>query len=739
MPSQPTNIAEQLGLEPTGSSTLRMLSKDLDAPAGAEDAPSPGKPPGRGFTVSERPRIEGLPGERGLAGYVWVLLGVALLLRLAIGWLGPLSHPEQAHTDQTQAEQAVASVMLQHQRFARPISAEDAEQLTDAYHMPTDAAEASARIELAALAPAPLLKPAEPAAPDPLAFELDAPVSEPPGPRLVDEVYLSPVMPTLHAAVLHAGLDERALLLMNLVAGLLCVGVAYAVGSAVSGRPGFGLAAAAIFAVHPGAIAAGLTLSATMPLTLAVLACLYGFTRIKGGGLPAACIGGLCGGVGVLIHPAAAVVVVLGAAYRVLVRAPHQTRRFVWGAAAAGVLSAGVVPTLWVMRNHQIGAGYTLGGGSTGDLVWGRAAQLAHPGLVADEAAQRFWSDLHRLDTTPEAQRLRLIDGLEAVDHRTPLLSPTEALQAAETTLRAQPIKVGLSLAAKPLRVLLMHSMKPTSQSMGVPHDDDGLLAGFIHPAAAGVTGSAPQGGLGLVGDAWIGLNAVLGLAACVGLMFAVLRRHYRLAWLSVGLLLLWPAAGPLSAGESFRLVLLPLQGVLALGFLLPARPRVKRGRARRARRTAAVPLPEPEPDAGFTLGPRAIGPLPASTDADAAEHPPLDPRVEKKPRPAPRALCEVVPELGVPDTTEAHPVGRRLTSAPTPTARPVPADGTRPQPARVAGPAASVPTLAQAPAARPTPPVLPAAGVHPPAVVPVLPAAGASVPRLTPRHPPAA
>ena len=178
----------------------------------------------------------------------------------------------------------------------------------------------------------------------------------PDGKGLVPETYHLPGYAAVLASIQRMGLPEYSVLALQAALSAMGAVLACIVGMKLLGSKTAGVIAAAIFALHPGAISTSNLVTPETLLTVLVLAGLAfaaGVCKGKGLGLGSSLGAGVCLGLAALVQPVALLIGPLVALWTLI--ADFKLRTLI---TAIILLVISLSPAaMWVGRNHSVGFG----------------------------------------------------------------------------------------------------------------------------------------------------------------------------------------------------------------------------------------------------------------------------------------------------------------------------------------------------------------------------------------------
>ena len=484
--------------------------------------------------------------------YVGLIFGVALVLRLLIFAMGPMSDIDHAFTAQTPAQIELADNLAARQTFGLAAQPEGS-----------------------------------------LNQQLDTLRAERGGLKtvgdtdLVPEFYRAPGYPAV-LAVFHAtGLPLGWLLLLQCVVGAACVPLTYWLGRGMIGRKAPAALGAVVVALHPALLFSSAALSAD---TLAVALVLLGLAAVASAtrrDLRSCFGGGLALGAGALCTPVLGWLAPLVAAWMVVTQ-----RRFRSVALAAAVLlGAGLPVGGWAYRNLGQGLPAELSGQAAMDRYFGTVAAAEHPlaGPYAPGSTQTLLNELQ-------------IHARQPAQSDTPLLKLLE--QYSRERLNANRLGHAQAVFRTGAKSLALdHSLDAAYARLGLPYAPAGYAATLLgEPVASADDHDAVTA---WVVNAWVGGNALLVVGMLLGTAMMLWHRRFAgllLALTVTGYFLFYGSAG---GGETLRLPLIGFQGLLLAAIVAPAPTREKKPAKPRVRKiqklddehapTRNSPLPQPD------------------------------------------------------------------------------------------------------------------------------------------------
>lgn len=354
---------------------------------------------------------------------------------------------------------------------------------------------------------------------------------------LMPESFRTPGYPVFLAAVFSAVDDLRAVLLAQCVGGGLATALVVYVGCMVGLARRSALVAGFLWAVHPALVLFDNQLLTESFFNLGALVALAIACRSTGTG--GSLLSGLVLGLTGLVRP-------LGLAYLpATIAAGWGRQRRRWLAACCLAAIAVVPSVLWAARNRAAGEGFHVS--TVGDL-----------NLLFYSAAYTTAEERHEdwLTTWPDLVKQKEKDLSER-------LQPGEDVASAARKLGLAQMAERPGLAAKvhaksQLKLFVDHSGRDFALLLGQPYRESGLFSRLALGGEQQKEG-APVVQLVTVG-AWTLLNALIALAAAVGIVLALFRRNWRLLFVCVPTIVLFMAATGAVGLERFRLpMMLPL------------------------------------------------------------------------------------------------------------------------------------------------------------------------------------
>ena len=458
--------------------------------------------------------------------YLSLIFAVALALRLVVVTIGPLPDIDRAYTPQTPQQVLLAQHLADDKTFGVEMQAEGS--------LPAQIDEL--RRERGELKP----------------------VGET---GLIPEIYAAPGYPAVLSVFRAAGLPLTWLLLLQCVIGAACVPLVYQLALGLLHRKMPATLASVVVALHPALLITPATLAGD---TVVVALVLLGLAAVADAGqrdLRRAFGGGLALGAAALCAPILAWLAPLVAAWMVL-----SERRLRTVGLALVLLAGTALPVGgWVYRNLSHGLHADITARAAMDRLFGTVAAAEHPdrGPYAPQTADQLLTDFAAFIALPaqaEGDTITLLDrfGRERLNanHR----GHTDAI---------------LHSGAKQLA--LDHSLAEAYARFGIPYTAGGggyaaaLLGEPVDDAAASET-VTPR-----VIDAWVGLNALLVAGGALGLVMMLWHRRFAALTLVLtvaGYFVYVSAAG---GGETLRLPLIGVQGLLLAAVLTPGPVREKK------------------------------------------------------------------------------------------------------------------------------------------------------------------
>ena len=519
--------------------------------------------------------------------YLGLIFAIALILRLLLLTMGPLSDTTLAYTPQTPLQLELADNLAAHRTFGL------AAQPEDSLPRQLDALRAQ-RGELTTVGET----------------------------ALVPEFYQAPGYPAVLALFRATGLSLNLLLLLQCLAGAACTLLVYWLGRGIIGRKAPAALAAVVVALHPALLVSSATLAGD---TLAVALVLLGLAAVAHTtrrDLRSCFGGGLALGAAALLLPVLGWLSPLVAAWMVL-----SQRRIQSVLLAAAVLLGTALPVGgWIYRNVGHGLPAEISGQLANDRLFGSVAAAQNPlaGPYAPQSRQQLLDEFTTHAQQPAQQDRDTLHLLNQYGR--------EHLNAH----RADHLRAVLGPGSKQLG--LDHSLDAAYARLGLPYAPAGYAATLLGEPVATAQPDEPV--TEWVVNVWVALNALLLLGMALGTAMMLWHRRFAglLLCLTVtGYFVFYSSAG---GGETLRLPLIAVQGLLLAGLFAPAPPRTPRA-ARAAkpklrklekldddpRPGSHSPLPQPPseaPTAQPDLRRNAAGssPLWNSRDSDPAPTP---------------------------------------------------------------------------------------------------------------------
>jgi hypothetical protein len=350
------------------------------------------------------------------------------------------------------------------------------------------------------------------------------------------ESFRMPGYPAFLAAIMFCGGSIRSVLVVQCLLGslsaCLVAWLAQALGLSIRGAVVAGL----LWALHPGLLLYDVAIVPASLLNGGVILALFLAARLPA--LTGALVAGLLLGLTALVQPAALLYLPAALAFAW----PHTPYRMLAGFGL--IITAGLFPAWWLVRNQAVGEGWRLSSATESDLLYDTAARA-----VAEERRQDFSASrpalIAELTATLEA---RIGPGQDVVQ---------AARQLALEEIAARPGAV-TRVQLKSLALLLIgDSIDTAAAVLGRLGKSSGcftrLIRGDPAPMSAAWTELLPD-------ILWTTANALIALGALAGLLAAIRLRSWRLVVVGgVTSALLVIGAGS-AGGEELRLPnLLPL------------------------------------------------------------------------------------------------------------------------------------------------------------------------------------
>ena len=452
------------------------------------------------------------------AFYLGLVVAVAVVLRVLIVLIGPMGDIERAFTDSTAVELQLAQNLAERGSFG--------------------------------LAAQP---------PDSLEGRLDTLREErgslplPDAHGLRPETYRAPGYPLVLAIFTFTGLPLTLLLLGQCALGGAAVALTYGLAKVLARSKGVAMAAATLTALHPGLVVAAAVLDPLIILVTLVLTGLLAAASTGRVGVRGTAGGGVALGAAALFLPTLLWLAPLVAAWLAL----SERNLKAMGLAAALLVGAALPIGGWMVRNHSVGLDPRVAATPGVDRLFHAVARLDGPMEASAAAATRnaLLAELRTEGRLPRYADRSLFDAMDRLS-----AARLWERRAATWTLM-QDAAAGL---------LLDHSAERMHRVLGVEYIPAGAAERFLGrdtPRQA----EADPATRPLIA-AWVGLNAVLAVAAVLGATLLLIRRRVAAVVLAVvlGGLAWWiattQAGGP---SEAVRLILLPLQAMLVGGLCL--------------------------------------------------------------------------------------------------------------------------------------------------------------------------
>jgi 4-amino-4-deoxy-L-arabinose transferase-like glycosyltransferase len=354
---------------------------------------------------------------------------------------------------------------------------------------------------------------------------------------LMPEAFRTPGYPVFLAATFSVYNDIRAVILLQCLSGGVATVLVVYVACGLGLKRRSALVAGFLWAVHPALVMFdNLILTESLfnfgALVALALACR---TSRTGGSL----LSGLVVGLNALVRP-------LGLVYLPAVLAAgwgRQPRR--WLAAACLVIVAVVPSVLWAGRNRSMGEGFHVSTVGDLNLLFYSAAYTAAESRHEDWFDT--WPNLVKEQEAELAQRLQ--PGEDVVN---------AARRLALSEMAARPGIAAKVHAKSQVKLLVDHSGRDFALLLDQPYKETGLFSRLVLGGDQQKEGASTLQ-LAAVG-AWTLLNAVVALAAAVGLVVTLFRRDWRLFFVCLPTIFLFMAATGAVGLERFRLpMMVPL------------------------------------------------------------------------------------------------------------------------------------------------------------------------------------
>jgi len=390
---------------------------------------------------------------------------------------------------------------------------------------------------------------------------------------LIPETYHLPGYPAVLAAFQRMGLPEYSVLAFQAALSALGAMLACIVGMQLVQSKTAGVIAAALFALHPGAISTSNLVTPETLLTVLVLGGLaFAVTVCKGKGLGlGSSIGaGLCLGLAALVQPVALVIGPLVALWTFV--ADFKLRTLI---TAIILMVVSLCPAaLWVVRNHSVGFGPRY---SSEPMVHAWFYTSAYMNIDAHGGdPETEWAGV--VNTMVGDLAAGIQPGEDVVD--------AAGRMSIERIIESPELYLGV-LTEGSKRFFMSHSLSEVTHQVGLDETIDARpLEAMIQMFMGGQT---PQGHFLtiLLGAGWELLNIAMATGMVIGVLFLLVRRQYAAALLIIGASI-WFVMGTQFIGEErARLPLLALQAVAIATFFITAPPAVVKAKSERAEKKA--------------------------------------------------------------------------------------------------------------------------------------------------------
>jgi len=468
--------------------------------------------------------------------YIGLIFGIALVLRLLVVMMGPMFDLENAYTELTPHQAALAENLATDRAFG--LEAQPADTLT----AELDTLRAQ-RGELTTIE----------------------------GTTLHPEFYASPGYPAVLWVMNLTGLSWAWLLVIQCLLGAACVPVVYRVGLGVIGRKMPATLAAAVVALHPALILAPATLAADTIVVLLVLLGLFGVAHAEQRGFRSAIGGGLALGSAALFTPMLAWLSPLLAAWMII----SERRLKSLGLAIVLVVGTALPVGAWMTRNADLGYGPTLSAQPAMDRLFGTLAAAESP-LAGPYNAQSNREKIEALKQLAASEDLADTPTLSLLDR----LGREQLVENTAATL-------GRAVQATALKFALDHSLDQAYARLGIEYASAGYGAQLMGEDVASAT--SHDVATEWVVNVWVGLNAAMVVAMALGATLMLWRRRWAGLTMLVtvmGFYVYLATAGP---SETLRLPLIGLQGLMITALLAPGPLRVKKPKKTKIRKAQKI------------------------------------------------------------------------------------------------------------------------------------------------------
>jgi len=384
---------------------------------------------------------------------------------------------------------------------------------------------------------------------------------------LQPEVFRTPGYPVFLAAFQWLGLPAHGVLIGQCVLGALCVLLTYQLTFSLLQSSTAGLVAAAIMALHPGAIAMANIMLPDMLWLAMILGGLWLIISSMQQPTASMAIGGLLLGAAALVQPYAVVLLI---ALAVWVGLRQRTWRSI-APAMVMLIMASVGPGLWMARNHLVGFDAHLSSEPIVDRYFHTIADMRI--ADADGDMQKDWpATADMLLSELAGERGENESVLAAMDRLT------------QTDITNRPMLYAQTLKRDTIHFFTDHSLAMLYQQLGIsyasPDVQERILTSGL--SLSEWTGTSDDVTL-LTALAWTTLNALLFVAAIVGLIVLFIRRQWLSAILLVALTgyLLIDLHG--EAYERLHVIALGFQAAMIGAIAIP-RPHPRRVKVKKSR-----------------------------------------------------------------------------------------------------------------------------------------------------------
>lgn len=452
--------------------------------------------------------------------YLWILFGLALVLRLLVVFAGPWSDENLAYGPDTPAQLTLAENLSEAQSFG--LAAQPAGSL----EANVDALRQQ-RGELRT-------------------FDNNT---------LHPEFYRTPGYPAL-LALAQRGLPGLPWwLLVQCVLGALCVPLTYRVGRGLLNRKMPALIGAAVVALHPAMIIAPAALTGDVATTLLVLVGLWAVVHVDGRSLRHSFAGGFTLGLAALFSPLMFWLSPLAAAWLIVTERRLRTL----GLAAALMLGAALPVGAWMYRNQQQGLGPRLSAQPIVDRYFGSANASVQPTSAASvqDNQSHLLGQLKTNAGKAAANGLTVFEQMDA---------------SGNDRLAADRAGQWRAMRAGAVQLALGHSVDEAFGRLDLDYAPGGFAAVRLGEVSAKQAVDDPA--IPYIINTWVGVNATLLAGMAVGAGLMLWRQRWAGLMLALTVIGLFVYASADGANETMRLPLIGLQGLL-LGAIWAPGPRL--------------------------------------------------------------------------------------------------------------------------------------------------------------------